>query len=255
MKKKILLVLFIILSVLVMYLFGSRTNSAPDFSSFSADTHGAGLFFDTLRHMGYPVGVGYRPLTERSDTNHVYIIIQPYDPVVSAEMAREMLEWVQAGGFLIFLHNSGPTIVERMLPPTIREQRSGDFTRYRYGSGQFVAGPAHVVTNRRLLHDPSPAAQLQGILEEWDAGRIWFTAYYHGIRPSETFFSSLPLVVRLVCIQSAVTVLLLLWHLGKRFGKPIPAYTETEREENEQVRALARLFFKTNKRQPPKRSR
>jgi hypothetical protein len=43
-------------------------------------------------------------------------------------------------------------------------------------------------------------------------------------------------------------MLLLIWHVGKRFGKPVPAYEETEREENEQVRALARLYNKTDRR-------
>jgi hypothetical protein len=229
-----------------VFLTFNQNDSNPSYAPFSTGETGTSLFFDTLRLMGYPVRISYTPLTRSSDTEHVYIIIQPYNPHVTAETAEEMLEWVRLGGRLIFLHNTEPTVLDRLFDDAVRREING-FNHYSAGAGAVITGRAHGLTNRRLMQDASPGYELHRFLTLWDAERIYFAAYYHGMHPPDTLFSRLPLIVRLTVIQSGIAVLFLLWHLGKRFGKPVPVYEETEREENEQVRAMARLYMKTHR--------
>jgi len=243
-KNGLLILLVVVAAGVSLYLTGG--NDGPPYAAFSTAEQGTGLFFDTLRHMGYPVRIGYAPLTSASNVNQVYVIIQPFSPGVCTDRANEMLNWVNRGGRLIFLHNNNPTVLDGLLENS-RRQSIGEFTRYHVGLGQVVTGRANGVTNQRLLNESQNAAVLQSILTDWDTGRIWFVAYYHGIHPSDTFFSRLPMVVQLVTIQLGITLLILLFFLGKRFGKPIPAYEETERDENEYVHALARLYMKGRK--------
>ncbi|MCL2203338.1 MAG: DUF4350 domain-containing protein [Defluviitaleaceae bacterium] len=241
--KSFILVLIVVAAAVFVFV-RSDDVSGPMYSPFSTAEAGTRLFYDTLRHMGYPVQIGYAPLTRASDTRHVYIIIQPFNPAVSQEMAEEMLDWVRRGGRLIFLQNSRPTVIDRYLAGT-RNLTAGDFLHYTPGLGQVVTGRAELMTNVNLVENAAPGIRLHEFLSDWGAERIVFPVYYHGVRPRETMFSRLPLIVRLVTIQLGIATVVLLWHVGKRFGKPVPAYEETEREENEQIRALARLYHKT----------
>jgi hypothetical protein len=245
-KRGKLLILVLIIVAAVVIVFTNGNNNGPPYAPSSTSEMGISLFYDTLRQLDYPVRVGYAPLTRDSNTEHAYILVQPTNPMITTELAEEMLEWVRRGGRLVFLFNSGPTAVDRLLAGT-RPQQINGFNYYRVGLGSVVTGQSYRITNLRLISDAEPAVQLHGILSRWDAERIVFSAYYHGMHPTETLFSRLPLVIRLVIIQLGIAVLLLLWHLGKRFGKPVPAYEETEREEHEHVRALARLYIKTER--------
>jgi hypothetical protein len=237
----------IVLAAAVFVFTRNSGGGGPAYAPYTAGEMGTSLFFDTLRHMGLPVSVEYAPLTRKSDTRHVYILVQPYNPAVTQEMAEEMLEWVQRGGHLVFLHGSQPTVIDRLLAGT-QNRAEGDFLHYTAGLGTVVTGQAYPLTNLRLTENAAPAAALHNLLAQWsDAERFVFPAYYYGVHPPETMFSRLPMVVRLAVIQPGIAALALLWHLGKRLGKPIPAYEETEREENEHVRALARLYTKTQR--------
>jgi len=241
--KAIVLAIVVFTAEAIVFTWNDDGGSGPVYAPYSTGDTGTGLFHDTLRRMGYPVSVGYAPLTRENDVRHAYILIQPFNPYVTREMAEEMLEWVRGGGRLVFLHNTNPTVVDNILASeTVRTV--GQFNYYNVGAGSVVTGRAQPITNRPLLSDPGYAATLHGIITQWQAERIVFPVYYHGVHPPETMFSNLPPVMRLVIIQLVIAVLALLWHLGKRFGKPIPAYGEMEREENEYVRALARLYMK-----------
>ena len=239
--KKFLLGFIIVAAVVVSFVLNDSNDEGPVFAPFTTGEMGTSLFYDTLRHMGYTVVMASSPLTFYSDNRDVYVIIQPTNPIVSDEMAAEMMEWVRFGGRLIFLQNNAHPILERHLQNHHRQQ-VGDFVIYYDGTGQVVIGQANTLTNRNLAQNSNPGATLHQIIHDWDAERIVFPVYYHGVHPSETFFSQLPLIIRLVIIQLGVAVLALIWHHGKRFGRPIVVYEETEREENEQVRALARLY-------------
>jgi hypothetical protein len=243
-KRGKVLAALIILAAAVTILVVNNDTNGPPFAPFSVTETGTSVFYDTLRFMGYPVSVGYTPLTRDSDTNYIYVLIQPHTPAVTKEAAEEMLDWVRRGGRLIFLHNNPPTEVDSLLAG-IQRRNIHDFLYYNIGLGVVVTGRASPVTNQRLIQQPEPAVQLHEMISRWDGERIIFSAYYYGTTQPDNLFTVLPLVVRLTIIQSGIAVLYYLWHLGKRFGKPVPAYEETEREENEHVRALARLYTKT----------
>jgi len=241
MKKSniIFLVTIILMAAVVLYIFDTP-GDGPDYAAATTGRYGVSLFFDTLRHMDYPVRVGNTPLTSASNTDHVYIIIQPFAPPVDHARAEEMLEWVRQGGRLIFLHRINPTIFDTMIPGA--GYQMGAFRRYQVGYGEVITGRAFHVVNHHMMSVPRAARELQQTLAHWDADRIWFAEYYHGMYASETFLGSLPLVVQLLMVQMLLAGAVAVWRLGKRFGRPMPYYNEVEREENEHVYAFARLL-------------
>jgi len=240
----ILLTVIVVLAAVVLFIFASDNDDAM-YVSFSAGEGGTSLLFDTLEHMSYPVAISNRPLNSRTNTSHVYIIIQPNAPPVDVAMAEEMLDWVSQGGRLIFLQNQAVTIIDYVL--NIPGRSIGNMMHYTVGRGEVITGRAFEVTNRNMMNDASSGRLIEATLARWNPDRIFFAEYYHGFHASENFIGSLPPIVRLVLLQMVLTAAAIIWHLGKRFGNPITLYDETEREENEYLRALARLYYKSEK--------
>jgi hypothetical protein len=240
MRKKfawVLPMIFVIIALLVSHYLD--TGDGTPYSISSTGEEGASLLFDTLRHMGYNVRAGYRPLTPQTNTDHVYIMIQPQARVLTSEFADELYEWVDNGGRLIFLSHA-------YLRATFYRPS------HEYRLGEIVTSDSFSATNGRLMQNPSQGEFVQATLQRWNAERavdvIFFAEYYHGFQTPQNFIGRLPLVIRLFFAQMIIVSIIAVWHFGKRLGNPIEYYQEVEREENEYVRALARLYMETNRR-------
>ena len=238
----------VMLAISAGYFFDSDDGAA--YTSASTGERGASLLYDTLKKMGFGVRRSYRPLTTEISASDVFVIIQPRSPAVCEFMAAEMLEWVQGGGRLVYLCSRFPnTIIDTS--HEVRGRSVGDFMIYRYGSGEIITGRAAPVTNRALMQDHTSGEAIQSTLTRWNAerkiGNIFFAEYYHGAESPTEFAGRMPLAMRLVFLQIIIAVIAAVWHLGKRFGNAVPYYEEVEREENEYVRALARLYMVSKK--------
>lgn len=221
------------------------TGDGTPFSVRSTGERGASLIFDTLRNMGYPVRRSYRPLTADSDTENVYVVIQPHSPHVNTSLANEMLEWVYDGGRLVFLCRTHPrSAIDREFNAS--GTPVGPFTLYTHGAGAVLTGSSAHVENGVLMENHTNGQRIQRVLADWNAERefaaIFFAEYYHGFHTPQNLVGRMPLVLRLILLQMVFLSIVGIWFFGKRFGNPVPYYEEIEREENEYVRALARLY-------------
>jgi len=238
----VLPIIIVIVAALVMYAFSEERNlDQPSFTANNTDNMGVSLFYDTLRHMGYNVTTSRRPITANTNMDYVHVIIQP--PTFFRESAaEEILDWVYNGGFLVFLHNSRNNVLEGQIPG--HNRRTDDITQHRHGQGTIVTGAAARVTNHRLILDHTPGTYLHSIISGRSASGVAFVEYYHSPPAAENFWTRLPLIVRIIFIQMVLVAIMAIWHLGKRFGNPVQYYQETERDENEHVHALAKLYWK-----------
>ena len=218
----------------------------PDFTMFSNGELGLSLLYDTLQHMRFPVGTLYQPVS-RAGLNDAVFIIQPSNPRVNSEIAEDILSWVRRGGRLIYLENRQPTAIDRALAGEIYTP-FGSLRWYRLGMGEIVTGRANPLVNVNLMRDYTYGQGIMYILAGWNPDRIYFAEYYHGFRRPDGTFRQLPIALQLAVFQIVIAALALVWHLGKRFGDPVPLYEETEREENEDVLVLARLYKQADRR-------
>jgi len=241
-KKLIMPVIIVIIAAVVLYVFSSD-DSGPEFRASTTGERGVSLLYDTLQYMGYPVGVSRNRVDMRTNINHAYIIIQPSYPLFFDEdIVNEKLEWIRMGGRLIFLQNQNNTAFDIAL--SNYATNFGSLRLYELGEGMLVTGRANDITNLNLMEEPNTGAILQIIIDIWGADRIMFGEYYHGPRPTDPLFNRMPIIVRLVFVQLALVAVMLVWYLGKRFGNPVVYYEEHEREENEHIHALTRLYMK-----------
>jgi len=243
-SKTIFPIIVVVLAAVVLFVFDNNDSDCPAYVSFSTGERGASLFFDTLRHMGYPVRQGTSPVYRFASTQDAYIIIEPSSPRVDMRIAEEMITWATMGGKLVFLQND-LTYFELLLDGGIVYS---NLTIYEVGQGMIITGRTREITNRGLIDNARTGTALHSFITHWDVDNIWFADYYHGFGARSNLFTRLPAVVQLVFVQMILVGVILVWHLGKRFGNAVPYYEETEREENEHVHALVRLYMKARKR-------
>ena len=244
-NNKLSLLVILLLALFTGISWGTNQRLAgqrqPNFTSFSRGESGVSLLYDTLRHMRYPVGILYQPVGNAVGVNSAVLIVQPSRPRLNDAMAEDILAWVRRGGRLIYLENSQTTIMDRALWGEYYTE-FGSMRRYRHGMGEVLVGRASAVINANLIEDPTYGEGIAYILAGWNPTRIYFAEYYHGFHREQSFFRQMPVWLQLTALQIIIGVFALVWHLGKRFGSPIPLYEEIERKENEQVFALARLY-------------
>jgi len=214
----------------------------PNYSSFSSNDYGASLLYDTLQHMGFAVRRLHMPVDGSLSPNDIIFIIQPRNPAVcSCCMMDDILDWVRMGGRLVFLSNDPSNVIERALAPEIYRY-FGSMRWYQLGMGEIITGRADLVVNVNLMADPVYGEGFTYIFHEWSPVRIYFAEYYHGFGAGTGSFQRLPLSLQFIVIQIILVAVAFTWHFGKRFGRPIPLYEEIERDENEEIKVLARLY-------------
>jgi len=242
MRKLVLPIVIVVIAAAVLYVFGQGGDESPAFRASSTGIHGTSLFFDTLRHMGYSVDVSRRPLSRYTNTQYAYIIIQPSH--FGRADVDDIFTWVSQGGLLVFLQNGYSTVLDGLI--TDGGIPFGNLMLYELGQGVVVTGRASEITNYNLMNNSETGAILHGIIHYSRANRVWFCEYYHtAVRESDNLFARLPLIARIIFVQLMLVAIMIVWHLGKRFGNAVPYYQEHEREENEHVYALARLYWKS----------
>ena len=247
-KSLVVPVIILVAASLFMYFLGS--GDGPPYVSNSRGNMGSAVLYDTLSRLGFNVGRSQRPLTARTSTSDVYIIIEPRSPWVTRDMAEVMLDWVYMGGRLIFLQNTLKTHIDCILEcglERVGEDMSG-FTLFIHGQGEVLTGQSRTITNINLANNSAAGHVVFTVLTQWDADRVRFADYYHGFHAETTLVGSLPFVIQLFLLQILIFSFAVIWHLGKRFGAAVPYYTVIEREENEYLRSLARLYFLAKKR-------
>ena len=238
--------LAIIIAAAVFLLVMGR-NDGPAYVSNSRGDLGASVLYDTLGQLGFNVGRSRNPLSTRTSTDDAYIILSPRSPRVNEEMASAMLEWVYMGGRLIYL-NSYPIFFLLLYELAGSGEYIHGYSLYRHGQGEVLVGTARSVVNINLAENSQAGHGIFVTLYRWDPNRVRFADYYHGFQAGTTLVGSLPLVVQLFLIQSVIFAIAVIWYLGKRFGAVVPYYKIIEREENEYLRSLARLYFISGKR-------
>ena len=252
MKKSVSWIIPLVIVIAAsIFLLVMGQNDGPPYVSNSRGDWGVSVLYDTLGLLGFNVGRSQSPLTTRSNTGDAYIIISPRSPRVNEEMASAMLEWVYMGGRLIFL-SSYPILDRLLFQLDVPRDEILGYALYRYGQGEVLTGSARPVLNINLADSSQSGHGIFLTLERWNPQRVRFADYYHGFHAGTTLVGSLPLVVQLFLLQAVIFAVALIWYLGKRFGAVVPYFQIIEREENEYLRSLARLYFLTGKRRRKK---
>jgi len=197
--------------------------------------------------MGYTISRSFRPLDPNASIFETHVLVSP--SVFNNANLYNALDWVFKGGRLVYLdsENSLNAIDDRISSITNSAGiTSHGYTLYRHGLGEIITGDAYPLLNRALMEDSSSGAIFVNLLEQWGTTYISFNESVHGFLESGNAWFHTPEAIRLFTYQLLIIAALMVWQLGKRFGKPVPYYEEVEREENEHLKALANIYNKAD---------
>ncbi|MDR1531345.1 MAG: DUF4350 domain-containing protein [Clostridiales bacterium] len=242
----IIAALLALLIFLIIQISDSGSNQ-PEYTIFNTRAHGASAFYDTLEYLGFPVDLSFFKLTENETIQHTQIILAPDSAYYNSDDLDSIMAWVAKGGRLIFLDSGFFSDIDYYLAEDYDTPMElvGGFILYKFQLGEILSGNVESVVNQNLKEDTSRAEVVAAVISAWGAEKVLFNEYYHGFQQNPTLWKVLPPVVKLAAWQLILAAAAVIWALGKRFGKPVPYYEETEREENEYLVALSRLYLKT----------
>ncbi len=234
----------IFISAVVLLTANTEGTNRPDYSVFSTNEKGISVLYEAFKKIDYPVSPYYEQINKNTGLEDIHVVVSP-TPMYFTDSDRDsMLEWVALGGRLVFLEKS-PFIFSNFEDSRI--STDGKLSLYKHGFGFIVSGNPEGITNEIMKTTPTSGAVLQNIFNNWGYENIYFNEYAHGFRKEQTFFTMLPTGLKLLMYQGLLLILSIILLLGKRFGKPIPFYEETEREENEYLKSLAIIYKNAGK--------
>lgn len=156
--------------------------------------------------------------------------------------SEEVKTWIKEGGQLVYLVDSVFTEIDY----GNLEEENGFITQYSYGKGKIITCPIKYVVNSRIISDRDVAYALFCQIHTLDYELIVFNEYYLFVLPKEEgLWDVIPFDIKLILYQIAIIIGAFFFYKGKRFGKTIPLYEETERSKNEYLYAVANLYRHT----------
>ena len=238
--KRYLPLFVIAIALFIIAQVGRPRHGGPIYHAGTTGQMGTSLLYDTLRHLDHSTVQRSRPISSSTRLDHVYVIVQPLSNVLTRAAAQDILAWVESGGRLILLSNQ----MTHVHLPLTAGQSLGNLTLHHHGHGEILTGRSIPATNAYLMNDPTAGRIIHAVLTRWEPTSIVFTEYYRNPVQSQGMLSTFPLIVRLILLQAVITAIVLILYSGRRWGNAIPVYEEIERDENEYVHALARLYMK-----------
>jgi hypothetical protein len=219
----------LIIGVIAMFLIAALTagNARDDtpFTVFSTGEYGASVIYETLGVLGFNATVSRQKIDAQTPPTDVAVIIEPYQEYLDDYGVADVARWVARGGRLILMEDEMSGLEYYMdVAPYYEDDY---FAVFEYGMGEAVIGYSSDITNGYLTEDGYAGEFICYMLEEW-GGDVSFCEYYHGYGLNVGFWPSLPAAVRAPIYQLALAALVVIWLLGKRFGKPVPLGTQRE---------------------------
>jgi hypothetical protein len=241
MKKKISID-FVIFTILIplflisaLYISFRLDDKLPTYSIINKSRDGSSVFYEALRKLNYPVDRTLEPVGTQ-DINSIQIVAAGGN--FNTE-AKEVKEWVEKGGTLVYLNNSPVNSFLDGMAPELKVS----FKKTNKGKGAVIEYSAAHFTNKALAKNTSAAYKLLEGIEEYKDKKIYFNeSHLFATTVKKSFWDFIPLEIKFIIYQLILVIAAFFYYKGKRFGKTIPLYEEAERNENEYLYSAAALY-------------
>ncbi|MFZ5967809.1 MAG: hypothetical protein ACOYVK_11635 [Bacillota bacterium] len=214
-----------------------KTNQSNESLPLNTSREGVSIFYDTLKKLGYSVKVDAEDFLRKRDGN-IYIVTE--NGGSTSFDLKEAEAWMKEGGKLVYLTQA----YKKYTYPDVMETYEDRASLYAVGKGKLLVGDIDLITNDTLMKNKAGAY----FVFRWIAsleGDIYFNEYYRFLQGQQpSLYRNLPIHIKIILFQLALTVMALVFYFGKRFGKAKRIIDEIERDENEYLHASANLYEK-----------
>lgn len=221
-------------------MLSSRTeDNLPNYSVINNAKGGYSIFYQGLKDLKYPVERTLKPVDS----------IEPQSVQIIADYGKfdinspEIMQWIKKGGKLIYLTSKSLEETEYKL---LSSEENG-IDQYSYFKGKVITINPSYFTNKALVKDSDKAYKLVKVLDDLTYKKIYFNEYFIYLpNVGGSLWDNIPFGIKIIVYQLALAIMAFYYYKGKRFGKPIPLYEETERIENEYLYNTASIYSRAD---------
>lgn len=251
--KKILIYCAIVAVVLVagILVYGKKATYVdyPDMTTYSAKEKGVKALYLLVEQMGYSVE-RFEQSAKHLPAQATLVAVNPEKDVLNeSKESMYLKEWVKSGNTLVIIDDDlYPDEVGlselKTKEPVYLDENNIDCV-YKFGSGNVVFLDGYLSYTNKGLKSYDAGLRLVEVLDKSNRKRVLFNEYYHGFGSDEnTVWGLLGPVGQIMVIQLLIALLLYMYVLSRRFGKPVTVFEIIKRKENENLLALSNIYTK-----------
>jgi len=239
-------ILIIAAAGLIVYDFKNEIQQSIEYSCYNAESDGTRALYLLSKEMGYDVRIHTRPSRFLPD-NATVVAIEPALEILENDLEKKYLkEWLERGNVLVLISYDSEEYIEEL--GATGPSYFGKYDRgYKYsvGKGSVIYFADSEKYTNSGVKNLDYGVQFIKALEEASNKKVLFNEYFHGIGMSGIkLWDIIGFTGRLVIIQLAMCLLIYIFSVSRRFGKPVVVFETIKREENENLFALSNIYFK-----------
>lgn len=239
-------IMIIVAAGLITYDFKDKIQQSIEYSCYNIEGDGTRALYLLSEQMGYDVEVFTRPSRFLPD-NATVVAIEPALEIAESDLEKKYLKaWLERGNVLILISYNIEKYIEEL--GATKPRYFGRYDRgyiYSVGEGSIIHFTDSEKYTNSGVKNLEQGVQFIEALEEVANKKVLFNEYFHGIGTSgATLWDIVGFGGNLVIIQLAICLLLYLFSVSRRFGKPVVVFETIKRQENENLFALSNIYYK-----------
>lgn len=247
-KIMIYVVVIVVLAVAGMLVYGFKGDieQSVEYSSSNFEGDGTKALYLLTKEMGYDVKPFTRPARFLPD-NATVVAIEPVLDIINDNLEKKYFKaWLEKGNVLVLISFDGDDYLEEL--GATDPKNFGQYDRgYKYSVGKgsiiyFAGSEKYTNSGVKQLEQ---GVQFIDALEEGKHKTILFNDYLHGIQTGgPKLWDILGFGGKLVIVQLIMCLLIFIFMVSRRFGKPVVVFETFKRQENENLFALSNIYYK-----------
>lgn len=225
-----------VLLLLAFYISYKLENRFPPYTVENKNKMGYSVFYESLNQLNYPVERALKSLDNyQTDTIHIIPPGGRFDLNDS-----NVKKWIENGGILVYLTQETESQIEYGTPVKTKNH----FKLYTYHKGTIIKVDSNTLINKTLIKDTKKAYELLQQIGNLSYEKLYFNeSYLISTNTTKTLWDIVPLEIKYIIYQMIIVLCAFFYYKGKRFGKIVQFYEETERNENEYLYSVASLYM------------
>jgi hypothetical protein len=240
MKKKVsrdMLLFLILIPVFLVgafYISSRLDKNLPSYTIDNKGREGYSVFYETLKELKLNVE---RTLTPVELQNSSSVQIVPSGGSFNLNN-KEIKSWVEKGGSILYLTYGGIAILPEAGTPEIKDGLS----IYKVGAGRIITADSAALTNNALIRNKAKAYIIYKEIAGLNKPISFNESYIYSDQKKVELWDYISLEIKFIIYQLIIVLAAFFYYKGRRFGRPVPLYEETERNENEYIYSAASLY-------------
>lgn len=244
------IILIIIIAGLVSFDVKTEFEQDIDYSSYSTKGNGSKVLYLLAGKMGFDVRRYTRQSRFLPDKSTIVVFAPDTEKFNDPVEQKYLKEWLSDGNSMILIdnmYNYEENFDLKEFSGSSRKQfgEFGENYIFNIGKGKIIFLEEYEFYTNEGIRILDPGVLFIDALYASSHKKVLFNEFYHGVgNESASLWDLLNSGGRIALIQILVALLVYLYVISRRFGKPLVVFETIKRKENENLFALSNLYTK-----------